>query len=372
MSWFPTTLDSGEQSWRFDIVSLLAVIGGSTIEKHKQSITASPFAGFPRLLPAPDTLLDTDRPIRLPSVGDVVIIGIYSGTRTNELNFFANVIHDAESLAPYEFRSYNITYATPDIEKEDAAKTEINIPVRTLSALNGVTVLSILMTVGLFVWAGVIHDGVALVGLFSMSLSTSTACLSGQWRPRLSKRPTGGRVPPGDLVIKTRGGAFIVVHCREEITRELYAGMDTCQYVFTGRPHQLLLASSTVLLMASIILFSNCGRTMQIAVGVVYIILNILYWAMALLTSPQHTWDMRRYRVEETQSVQTGNYTEVLWRAIRDTGEIKWVKKGDLAPATKYWKGWLKEAQDNCKNENWDAVAAKNRWMNKAVEEKQD
>ena len=374
MAWFPSTLDSGEQRWKFDIVSLLAVIGGSTIEKHKQTITASHLGTVPRLLPAPDTLLDTDRPLRLPSVKDVVVVGVYSGTHTTELNFFANVIHDVESLQPFEFRSYRIKYSNEDVEKtEDAVEKEVHVPVRTMSALNAVTVLSILMTIGLFIWAGVIHDGVALIGLASMSLSTSAACLSAQWRPKLSKRPPGGKVPPGDVVIKTRGGAFLVVHCQEEITRELYGGMEVCQYVYTGRRHQLLLASSTVLLMASIIFFSNCGRTMQIAVGVAYIILNILYWAMALLTPTQHTWDMRRYKVEETTENpedQPTNYTQVLWYAIRETKEIEWVKKGRMAPSTKHWDGWLEEAKAHCQDSSWDAVAAKDRWMGQAVAEK--
>ncbi|KAL5357778.1 hypothetical protein BJX96DRAFT_182319 [Aspergillus floccosus] len=359
MAWFPTTLESGEQSWKFDIVSLLAVIGGSTIEKHKQAITASHLGTLPRLLPAPDTLLDTDRPLRLPSVKDVTVVGVYSGTHTTELNFFANVIHDVESLQPFEFRSYRIKYSNEDVEKtEDAAKKEIHVPVRTMSTLNGVTVLSILMTIGLFIWAGVIHDGVALIGLACMSLSTSAACLSGQWRPKLSKRPPGGEVPPGDM---------------EEITRELYGGMEVCQYVYTGRRHQLLLASSTVLLMASIIFFSNCGRTMQIAVGVAYIILNILYWAMALLTPTQHTWDMSRYKVEETTERpedQPTNYTQVLWYAIRETQAIDWVRRGGMAPSTVHWDGWLDEAKAHCQDSSWDSVAAKDRWMSRAVAEK--
>ncbi|RAL01861.1 uncharacterized protein BO80DRAFT_492875 [Aspergillus ibericus CBS 121593] len=373
MGWFPTTLDSDAQSWRFDIVSLLAVIGGSSIEKHKQAITASPFAGFPRILPAPESLLDTERPTRLPSVKEVKIIGVYSGTRFSELNFFANVIHKLEELKEYEFRSYDITYgkikkADPERDGKPDSKGTVTIPLWKLCPLNLVTLISILMTIGLFIWAGVIHDGVALVGLATMSLSTSSACLSAQWYPRLATRPTKVKVDPGDIVMKTRHGAFVVVKCTEEITRELYGGAESCHYVFQGRSHQVLLACSTVLLMASIILFSNCGWTMQIAIGVAYIILNILYWATALLTEPQDTWDMSRFDVKETNRKITGSYTSALWEAIRETGEVDWVRKGgDLAPVTTAWDKWLKMAGIECQNpeSTWDPEQAKDELMAK-------
>ncbi|PWY87516.1 hypothetical protein BO70DRAFT_195942 [Aspergillus heteromorphus CBS 117.55] len=370
MGWFPTTLDSDAQSWRFDIVSLLAVIGGSTIEKHLQAITASPFAGFPRLLPAPETLLDTDRPTRLPSIKEVSITGVYSGTRTSELNFFANVIHKLEDVKDFEFRSYTITHAEEEKDPESTGKpdnlqSEIIIPLQTLCPLNLVTLVSILMTIGLFIWAGMIHDGVALVGLATMSLSTSSACLSAQWYPRLPRRPTNNEVAPGNIVMKTRNGAFVVVECSEEIARELYGGTETCKYVFQGRAHQSLLACSTVLLMASIILFSNCGWTMQIAVGVAYIILNILYWAMALLTEPQDTWDMSRYQVKQDDPIISGSYTAVLWQAIKKTRQIDWVRSGNLAPQTPAWDDWLLEAKRAyTKNDNsWNPERARDRLM---------
>ncbi|RJE21030.1 hypothetical protein PHISCL_06625 [Aspergillus sclerotialis] len=375
MSWFPTTLAPSDPSWSFSAVGLLAVIGGSTIEKYKQPITASFLGGFPRILPAPTTLVAPDRPARLPSIPDVTILGVYSGNKFTELNYFADVIHNIGSLAPYEFRVYNIEY-TGDIEKRDSklggpGNQFVSVPVRLLCPLNFVTVISIAMTAGLLIWAGVIHDGVALVGLGTMALSTSTACLSSLWYPKLSHRAAGAGVPPGDIVMKTRGGAFVVVHCPEEITRELYGGMDTCHYAFNGRPHQLLLASSTILLMAAIIFLSNAGRTMQIAIGVAYIILNMLYWAIAVLTSEKQTWDMRRYNVELVKDKPSGqsNYTETLSYAIQETGEIDWVVNGGLAPSTKYWMGWLNEAKANCNNPNWDGVAAKDRWMDLAKNE---
>jgi hypothetical protein len=154
--------------------------------------------------------------------------------------------------------------------------------------LNIVTLGSILITVALFVWAGVNNDAVALIGLATMSLSTSTACLSSQWRPKLTvRKSTAAVIPRGDIIIRSRNGAFVFVECDENVAREIYFGTEACDYVYKGVVHQILLATSTLLLMASIILFSNSGWKMQIAVGLAYVILNIAYWAMALLTEPR-------------------------------------------------------------------------------------
>lgn len=365
MGWFPLELKEEEPTWSFDIVGLLAVVGGSSIQKHAQAITASPFGSFPRLLPAPETMLNTDRPVRLPSVKDVEVVGVHSGNYFPELNFFADVIHRIDSLEAYEFQSYEITYAGSSPEKDGPPNDNNSIPLRKICPLNLVTLISVLMTIALFVWAGINHDAVALIGLGTMALSTSTACLSSQWRPKLSERKlSSAKVPPGDVVIRKRSGAFVVVKCNENIARELYGGTEACDYVFRGRPHQVLLAVSTVLLMASIIFFSNCGWKSQIAVGLAYVILNIAYWAMALLTEPRQTWDVdSRYNVKLLERKVTANYTQALWNCIRTTRKVQWIHKGQFAPSTPNWDGWLKEAKRNAGNENWNPDEARDEWM---------
>ncbi|KAL5363455.1 hypothetical protein BJX96DRAFT_155747 [Aspergillus floccosus] len=380
MVWFPLGVNDSEVVWSFDIVGLLAVVGGSSIAKHAQAITASSLGAFPRILPAPETMLDTDRPVRLPSVKGVDVVGVLSGNKFNELNFFADVIHGVESLEAYRFQSFRITHRTKDVEHQGGflhkgvPEDKAVIPLRTFCPLNILTVASILMTIALFVWAGVQHDAVALLGLGTMCISTSTACLSARWRPRLSIRKVkSDKVPPGDVVIRTRSGAFVSIKCTEEVARELYAGTEVCDYVFEGRPHQCLLATSTVSLMASIIFFSNCGWKIQIAVGLAYIILNIAYWAMALLTEPKHLWDIdSRYNVELLEDKLRTNYTQVLWDAIRTTGKIGWVKKGGFTPLTKNWEGWLDEAKKNCRDPDWNPDVARDTWMAKKLEPEAD
>ncbi|KAE8317339.1 hypothetical protein BDV41DRAFT_561565 [Aspergillus transmontanensis] len=364
MGWFPTKLDSEESKWHFDILILLAVIGSSATQKHMPAITASAFGLFPRLLPAPETLLDTSRLYRLPSAQNVDVVGVHSGTVLTELNYFANLLHKIEDVKPFEFRCYEIDYNYVD-DEEKAEPRKLRI--KTTSFLNVVTILSIFMSVGLLVFAGVIHDGVALVGVGTMALSTSAASLSAWWSPELPelrKRSVGTKLPAPDVVIRTRGEGFIVVRANEKVIRELYTGMDSCKYNLSDKARQAFLAMSTLLLMTSVIMFSNSTEKMQIAVGAAYFILNILYWGLALLVEPNDVWDTSRYKIdpEKTQKPTFAkSYTEVLWLAILETKSIDWVRRANIAPKTEAWDKWLQEAGENAqKNEDWPAERRKN------------
>lgn len=407
MGWFPTAKND-QNGWQFDILTLLAILGESIMEKHVLPITASSFAALPRLLPAPQTALSTERRYRLPSVPDVVVAGVHSGSYFTELNYFADVLHNVRSLQPYEFRVYEVSYSENnsskgsqgwwsrgssffgkgdgddhtqprDVETPAYAMTfaptlppeEINLPVKPFSPLNLVTYVSVLITLGLFIASIILHDGVSALALVTMSISTSLGCLSSQWRPMLTRRPVSSDVPPGDVVINTRAGAFVVVKCDEEITRELYGGVQTCNYVFSRWAHRVLLGFSTVLLMASVLLFSNCKWTMQAATAVTYIVLNIMYWAIPMVMHERDTWDMSRYNFRRCLDREPGytkepSYTQTLWYAIRETREIGWVEHAKLAPNSPYWKMWLQEAKENIDNEDWDPVEAKNTLMREA------
>ena len=63
-NWFPVG-KGGENGWRLDIVSLLAVIGESSMESHSQTLTSSWTCILPRIIPAPQALLKATRPSRL-------------------------------------------------------------------------------------------------------------------------------------------------------------------------------------------------------------------------------------------------------------------------------------------------------------------
>lgn len=131
--WFPSGRNIN-LGWHFDIVGLLAVIGESSVEDHVQIITASNLSYIPRLIPAPQTFLKTERPKRLPHVPNVKVVGVLSGTTVEELNYFANAIHEVEELEDFEFREYRIDYtpgAAADQKRVSLTSPTLVLPLLT-------------------------------------------------------------------------------------------------------------------------------------------------------------------------------------------------------------------------------------------------
>lgn len=350
---FPTS----RNGWRLDVVSLLAVIGESSMSKHAQPLTASWLCLLPRLIPAPQALISPSRPTGLPSqVANVV--GVHSGNYLQELNYFANLIHPIQDLRKHSVYEVSIEHRplNPSGHKKDS-KTKENefkeIVTRRFSFLNCLTVGSTLLTIGLLVWSVINKDGAAFVAILVLSVTSSLVGLASSWHPRVTKRDQKSDVPPGDIVIRTRNGAFVIVHCSEEVARELYVGAEDCSYVLGTRTAQILVGTSTILLMFGVVLVGNCTFEMQLALGASYIILNGLYWVAALLP-PRQNWDLRtRYEWTDPITNDFKSYTDALHQAIlaasrngeHVTGEIKtsWVGTSRAAPDTTTWKKWLAE-----------------------------
>lgn len=191
------------------------------------------------------------------------------------------------------------------------------------------------------------------------------------------ERRTNNEVPPGDVVIRTREGAFIVIKCTEEVARELYSGTDECKYVSTDA-NRVFMGLGMVLLMVAVVLLGNCGWNSQVLIGVSYITLNALYWGMGLL--PQRKlWDLSRYVMEDNTPEDAcraedvtdasnpegvPSFTRTLWYAVRETKEGAWVERSGALPGTKEWKTWLEKAVEASKsNPKWEAVGQKNEIM---------
>ncbi|GFN13392.1 diacylglycerol acyltransferase family protein [Aspergillus tubingensis] len=197
-----------------------------------------------------------------------------------------------------------------------------------------------------------------------MSISSSLACLSQHSYPELERREEHANEQE-KLVIKTRNGAVIVVQCTEDIAQELYLNPE--HYKYTLEPDEtlfkFLMGASTVLLMISVLLLSNCGWTMQTAIAVTYILLNFCYWAISVLINGQTFWDLRTFTVNDSKHKQSANYTYALWFAIRETGEVGWVKEARLLPDSEAWNAWLEEAKQNITNPDWEPEEARLRLM---------
>jgi hypothetical protein len=189
-------------------------------------------------------------------------------------------------------------------------------------------------------------------------------------------------VPAGDVIIRTREGAFILIKCTEDVARELYAGTEECSYRVSNQWYRLLMGVGTVLLMVAVVLLGNCNWNAQVFIGSSYIMLNFLYWAMGLLQK-EYFWDLSRYEwcdrtppdaqnAEGTTSsdVREGHksFTRTLWWAIRETKRTGWVERSGAAPGTRQWKKWLDEAEREAKrgHRSWPAVTRKDDIMRDA------
>ena len=421
--WFPTGRNNS-QGWRLDIVSLLAVIGENSVAEHAQPLTASWLCVLPRLIPAPQALLKSNRPLGLPTTS-AIVVGVHSGLRVDSLNYFGDLLHNIEEVKRYEFKQFRVTWTekaekqqverqqrqqekrdrtSAKLDAEAGGQTNGTTSVKAMqedldgprmigphrfSPLRLISITSFVATWALFIWAACIKDAVACLSIFTVSFAATLGCAGQFWRPKLAERPSTAEVPAGDVVIRTRKGGFIVVQCKEEIARELYVASEECDYYINDA--NLFKAMSGVgvfLFMIGVVLLGNCNWTMQAAIGVLFILLNGAYWT-ASLAEKRRFWDLTRFDKQDITPPHLSdghkekpmgpgrendkpNFTRTLWYAIQATRENKWVAQSGAAPATEAWKEWLRLAYENRNNKDWDAVEAKNRLMKEAAKKDKD
>ncbi|KAL8418733.1 hypothetical protein RB594_002083 [Gaeumannomyces avenae] len=499
--WFPSLPDDRVENseWRLDIITLLAVIGESSMAEHSQTITSSALCLLPRILPAPQALLKPVRPHRMPSTA-AKVTGVKSGVALDSVAFFANIIIKLDDIKPFEFRVINIRHKDeanaagdivvnrspshgspsamdyvrrlfrlgrkntgasqggaaghgmlgrrpPSLEAEDSSATAIGprpsaarstgrsvtfkgstdadvdpekggagpphhhqlrrrptakdkmtdfianptlatlrerpaIPAKLWSPIHVLGIFSMLVTVALLVMAWYWTDGPAMLAVSMIGLQSSIVGWASWWRPVLMKRTHTNRVPEGDVMIRTREGAFILVRCSEEVGRELFSTAECDYRIKDSRVYRLLMGLGTVILMVSTVLLGNCSWNMQLFVGTSYIILNALYWALSMLP-PSDFWDLGRYdwkwatpddaadahgslldddhlsKYDQREGVPS--FTRTLWYAIRETGVTGWAERGGAAPTTPPWQQWLAEAEAavGAGNREWPAVSRK-------------
>ncbi|KAI0169203.1 hypothetical protein GGR52DRAFT_554191 [Hypoxylon sp. FL1284] len=470
--WFSSDVPGAEGpwGWRLDVVTLLAVIGESSIAEHTQTITASIFCLFPRIIPAPQAFLKPSRPPRLPET-TAKMTGVHSGVVLDTVGFFANIIHPLDELAPFSFKVLEITHTDrnnaggmevspilsrgttffsrlrtgnkssnnsrniihppsiprgppPDDIKETkrdtptpnagystsadveaaapaqgitkrmtfkekaqdfaANPTLINdkgrpaVPATLYSPVHILAFFSVMLTASIIGFAAHYQDGTAILAVSLIAFASSVVGWASWWKPLLMKRSHTNKVPRGDVIIRTREGAFLLVKCTEEVARELYSGTEECEYHVGGQAYRVLMGLGTSMLMIAVILLGNCKWNSQIFIGASYITLNGLYWGMGLLPK-KYFWDLSRYKVvdqtpkeamhaDKTNSADkregVPSYTRTLWYAIRETKRTAWIERSGAAPATPQWLKWLAEAEvASNEDPNWPSVARKDEIM---------
>ncbi|KAI0907383.1 hypothetical protein F4824DRAFT_470878 [Ustulina deusta] len=463
---------NGPAGWRLDVVTLLAVIGESSIAEHAQIITASVLCLLPRIIPAPQALLKPSRPQRLPET-TARMTGVYSGVVLDTVGFFANIIHPLDELQPFAFKVLEIKHtdknnaggmevpqpaangtalfskwrmngrtntnlsvarsikrpppdalddeprtvrgwatglgvafsddleAGPDaipqgITRRQTMKEKVQdfvanptlannanrpaIPATLYSPIHILEIFSVLLTFAIIGFAAWQKDGTAILAVTLMASASSIVGWASWWRPILMNRSHTNKVPAGDVIIRTREGAFLLVKCTEEVARELYSGTEECEYHVGGQAYRLLMGLGTFLLMGAVILLGNCKWKSQIFVSAAYVVLNGLYWTMGLLPK-RLFWDLSRYEYKDITPPEARNadkmtdpndsregvksFTRTLWWAIRETKRTAWVRRSGAAPGTPQWQLWLAEAEAAAKagDKNWQSVARKDEIM---------
>lgn len=98
---------------------------------------------------------------------------------------------------------------------------------------------------------------------------------------------------------------------------------------------------------------------MQLAIGVAFILLNAAYWLVSLQKKNRLWLVDQAYEVDHPDPKhrikEINSYTLLLWAAIQETSETKWLRDSGAAPDTEGWDAWLEEAGRNRGNPNWKA-----------------
>jgi len=246
-SWF---VNCGEAfgGWRLDVVSLLAVIGEAIVADQAQVISSSKLSLLPRLIPAPQAFLRAERPRKLPAVPGIVVKSILGGSQVNELNYFANVLHDIDKLPNYAIQECEISLRDAKLPNKPS------VAQKSWSPHNVLAVASCIITLGLFATACALGDGIAALAIAVLALQSSLGCAAWRWKPILMARVAGSskEVPEGHIAIRTRGGGFVIIKCKEEVARLLYIGEDIAQYYLIGSQAKIATGVATAFLMVSL------------------------------------------------------------------------------------------------------------------------
>ena len=344
------------------MVSILAVLGESNIKINSHLITAQWTCLLPRLMPAPQGLLTERRMKQLPILEDVTVFEIRGKQRIDGINYFGKILigSDLEVMPALSVLEYTIT------QKEGTnphAFTSHFLQPKLFGPLNIIALLSFILSLSLFVWAIVIRDGVAVVGLLVMCSAAPLLCAGLRWHTSSRRSSRFYNDDPTEIVWRLRNGAFFVVHCTQSIASELFRDSNDANFLLSGRASRI---SGGVIgglfLTMSIVLFGNCTWTMQVAIGVSYALLNVAYWIATILPESLN-WnfdeiDAHRHEVEPKGPP---SYTQSVWNAMWASRSSEWVWELKILPTTDLWRAWHAMAAEQIRlgNEHWDAVRAK-------------
>ncbi|KFX89366.1 hypothetical protein V490_07072 [Pseudogymnoascus sp. VKM F-3557] len=133
--------------------------------------------------------------------------------------------------------------------------------------------------------------------------------------------------------------------------------------------------------MVAVILMGNSTWTMQAALAVTYLLLNAVYWFVAVMPSATH-WEFPAFQIDDITPPDfkyahihngtrhyTPSFINSLWLAILESKEVSWVRKKGAIPDGDEWDQWLELAKRNALdiNRQWNAAKARQNIANASV-----
>ncbi|KIX06398.1 uncharacterized protein Z518_04374 [Rhinocladiella mackenziei CBS 650.93] len=295
---------------QLDIVGIIAVLGEGSVTRNAQVTSLSWWSTIPRLLPAPQALLEHERKYRLPTAPGIVA-GAYSGLVKREINFFAQLLHD-QPLDDYQVELVQVT-------RKCVKEGERSFGPRKYGPLFWVSILGSLMALTLIGLSAHYHDGFSLLATIMLSMVSSFVGFGTHWT-LVFKEPTISRerkaaIPRSDVIIYYPNGSIRIIRPESEQIARLYFQTEHAQYIidgaatcgeetdemrlmgFTDTPYRTLALLSTVMLMTGVVSLANSSNILQVAFAASYLLLNGIYWAVSALNPCKYHWQ-HAYKVE--------------------------------------------------------------------------
>ena len=289
------------------------------------------------------------------------------------------------------------------------------------------SISSLLVTSGLIVWSILITDGLALIGIVLLCLATSINGLSSKWTCRsLEKRPVPGEATYStgsawphvlsrwilnsakpfslsmleahsvldakmslldriqcQIVICTRNGALVVVHCTEAVASLLYTtSSGTAHFSIKSDVYRRLLNACTpMIFFGALFCFASCTWAMEIVIGCAYVVLLLL--CEVFFTFSKCPVDIGHFGIEEetpegcrnahessdnmAEREKMPHFARTLYYAIRQTKNSSWATSSGIMPSSVGWRRWLVEASQYGRDGQWLAVTECARWTDREV-----
>lgn len=185
---------------QLDIVGIIAVLGEASVTRNAQVTSLSWWSVLPRLLPAPQALLEHDRKYRLP-VAAGIVAGAYSGLVKREINFFAQLLHDV----PLDDYQVELVQVTTQNNIPEGAERPRSFGPRTDGPLLFVSLLGCLMALALIGLSVHYHDGFSLLATIMLSAVSSIVGFGTHWtlvfeEPKIAQARKEA-IPRSDVII---------------------------------------------------------------------------------------------------------------------------------------------------------------------------